>query len=249
MRKKIIAGNWKMNLDKKSVDSLVDGILKGLPNITSSYTILVYPSTVHLNYVTEAFKGTNVLVGCQNIYPSKLAAFTGETSCDQLKDLGIEYVLIGHSERRQFLGETDSFLNQKVHHAISEKMLPMLCVGETLQEREANQTFTVVKRQIIEGLKNISKEDILKVSIAYEPVWAIGTGKVATPEQAEEVHAFLRKELSELYSETISSQISVLYGGSVKPDNIKSLMDKPNIDGGLVGGASQKSDSFLGLMI
>ncbi|MCB1143711.1 MAG: triose-phosphate isomerase [Leptospiraceae bacterium] len=249
MRRTIIAGNWKMNLNKAGVDTLVSGILNGLGALKSPPVIMVFPSTIHLSEVASAFKGKNVEVGCQNIYPSKLAAFTGETSIDQLKDLGIENVLLGHSERRQFLGETDEFLNQKVHHALSEKMKPMLCVGETLEEREANKTFDVVKRQVREGLKGVSKEDAKSITIAYEPVWAIGTGKVATPEQAEEVHAFIRKELAEVFSPELSEEISILYGGSVKPDNVKSLLEKPNIDGGLVGGASQKPDSFLGLLV
>lgn len=249
MRKTIIAGNWKMNLNTKGVHDLILGIQNGLGNLHTSSEILVFPSTIHLSEVAKAFENSKVKVGCQNIYPSKLAAFTGETACEQLKDMGIHYVLIGHSERRQFLGETDEFLNKKVLFALQEGMIPMLCIGETLEERESGKTFSVVKHQLTEGLKSVSKEDVTKIVIAYEPVWAIGTGKVATPDQAEEVHAFIRKELTALFSSEQAEFISILYGGSVKPDNIKSLLEKPNIDGGLVGGASQKADSYLALLI
>ncbi|HNN04583.1 MAG TPA: triose-phosphate isomerase, partial [Leptospiraceae bacterium] len=153
-----------------------------------------------------------------------------------------------HSERRQFLGETDEFLNQKVKFCLEKGFLPMLCVGELLSEREANATMKVLERQIREGLKGVSSADSSKVCIAYEPVWAIGTGKVATPEQAEEAHAFIRSELAKLFGKNESEEMSILYGGSVKPDNVKTLLEKPNVDGGLVGGASQKADSFLALL-
>ncbi|HNC01183.1 MAG TPA: triose-phosphate isomerase, partial [Leptospiraceae bacterium] len=214
----------------------------------TSLDLLVFPSSIHLEKVSEILKGTSVKVGAQNIYPSGLAAFTGEISTDQLKDLGISHALVGHSERRQFLGETDSFLNQKILFLLKAGFTPVFCIGETLQEREANKTFDVVKRQVVEGLKSVSASDMKNIIIAYEPVWAIGTGKVATPEQAEEVHAFIRKELAALYDTTVSDSVSILYGGSVKPDNVKALLEKPNIDGGLVGGASQKWDSYLALL-
>lgn len=248
MRKKIIAGNWKMNLGALQVAQLTEGIKNGLEKTNPKYEILVFPSFVHLHMTVEIFRETRVKVGAQNIYPSKLAAFTGEISCEQLKDFGIQYVLIGHSERRQFLGETNEFLNRKVLHALSEHMFPMLCVGETLQEREAGKTFEVVREQVRVGLKNAPLEEISRLSIAYEPVWAIGTGKVATPEQAEEVHAFIREEIKTLFKAEIAEKMSILYGGSVKPDNIADLLAQPNIDGGLVGGASQKADSFLALL-
>lgn len=248
MRRTIIAGNWKMNLDKKNVEELTAGIRKGLETKKTEHSILVFPSSIHLAYVSEQFKGTKVEVGVQNIYPSGLAAFTGETSTDQIKDYGIKTVLLGHSERRQFLGETDEFLNQKVKFCLEKGFLPMLCVGELLSEREANATMKVLERQIKEGLKGVSSADSSKVCIAYEPVWAIGTGKVATPEQAEEAHAFIRSELAKLFGRNESEEMSILYGGSVKPDNVKTLLEKPNVDGGLVGGASQKADSFLALL-
>ena len=236
-----------MNLGKKAVEDLIQGIKNSLDKVQSKSEMLVFPSSVHLGMVSDAFRNTKVRVGAQNIYPSKLAAFTGEISPEQLKDFGIEDVLVGHSERRQFLNENDEFLNKKIHHILEEGLKPMLCIGETLSEREANKTFEIVKEQLIGGLSGVSKDKVLKITIAYEPVWAIGTGKVATPEQAEEVHAFIRKELKNLYDESTSESMSILYGGSVKPDNIKALLEKPNIDGGLVGGASQKADSYLGL--
>ena len=236
-----------MNLGKKAVEDLIQGIKNSLDKVQSKSEMLVFPSSVHLGLVSDAFRNTKVRVGAQNIYPSKLAAFTGEISPEQLKDFGIEDVLVGHSERRQFLNENDEFLNKKIHHILEEGLKPMLCIGETLSEREANKTFEIVKKQLIGGLSGVSKDKVVNITIAYEPVWAIGTGKVATPEQAEEVHAFIRKELKNLYDESTSESMSILYGGSVKPDNIKALLEKPNIDGGLVGGASQKADSYLGL--
>lgn len=237
-----------MNLDLAQVHALIDGVLKGLTTKNTSHSMMVFPSSIHLPIVAEKLKGSPIQVGAQNIYPSKLAAFTGEISTDQLKDFGIQNVLIGHSERRQFLGETDEFLNKKVLFTLNEGMKPMLCIGETLEERESNKTFDVVKRQITKGLASVSKEGMEKVTIAYEPVWAIGTGKNATPEQAEEVHAFIRKEISSLYDASVAEKILILYGGSVKPDNVSALLSQPNIDGGLVGGASQKSDLYLGLL-
>lgn len=243
-----MSGNWKMNLNLDGATKLAEGIKSNLSSKSHNYELLVFPSSLHLPKVTEILSGTGVNVGAQNIYPSNLAAFTGEISTDQLKDYGIQYVLIGHSERRQFLGETDAFLNQKVHFALKNGFIPVLCIGETLAEREAGNTFNVVKRHVQEGLKDVSGEDLKKIILAYEPVWAIGTGKVATPEQAQEVHAYVRSELKALYNAELSESVRILYGGSVKPDNVKSLMEKPDIDGGLVGGASQKWDSYLALL-
>ncbi|MCB1190229.1 MAG: triose-phosphate isomerase [Leptospiraceae bacterium] len=248
MRQTIIAGNWKMNLNLKQAKDLAEGIKSGLKNKQTKHKVLVYPSTIHIQAVYDILNGTDVAIGCQNIYPSKLAAFTGETSTDQLKDLNLKYVLIGHSERRQFLGESNEFLNQKIIYTLKEGMIPMYCIGETLEEREDNKTFDVLGKQLTVGLQNISKEDVKVLSIAYEPVWAIGTGKVATPEQAQEAHAFVRDKIKSIFNAEIAENMSILYGGSVKPDNVQSLMSMKDIDGGLVGGASQKSDSFLALL-
>lgn len=247
MRRKIIAGNWKMNLNGRSATELIQGIAGGISRLKPELEALVFPSFVHLKEAMDAFRNTGVKVGAQNIYPSAPAAFTGEISCEQLKDMQVHYVLVGHSERRQFLKENDDFLNEKAKYILSQGMTPVFCIGETLDEREAGKTFTVVETQIKEGLKGISVGDAKKIILAYEPVWAIGTGKVATPEQAEEVHEFIRKQLTSQFSSDVSNTVPILYGGSVKPDNIKSLMEKPNIDGGLVGGASQKAESYLAL--
>ncbi len=247
MREKIIAGNWKMNLNLKDASTLAKGIKEGISQKKRNEKVLVFPSFLHLPIVCETLGGTDALVGAQNIYPSNLSAFTGEISTDQLKDFGVRHVLIGHSERRQFLKESNEFLNSKILFSLKEKFIPVFCIGETLEEREAGKTFDVLKTQITEGLKNISSDDAVTLILAYEPVWAIGTGKVATPEQAEEAHLFVRKELSSLFGQNIADKLPILYGGSVKPDNVKSLLEKPNIDGGLVGGASQKTDSFLSL--
>jgi len=244
--KTIIAGNWKMNLNLESAKELAAGIKNGLKSTV--HEILVFPSDLHVPAVADILKDTGVKIGVQNFYPSAPAAFTGETSVEQARDFGVTHLLIGHSERRQFLGEDNKFCNEKIIFAIAEKMTPVYCIGETLEEREAGKTMDVVKKQITEGLAGISAEDASKIVLAYEPVWAIGTGKVATPEQAEEVHEFIREHLTSMYNESVSGKIPVLYGGSVKPDNIQSLMAKENINGGLVGGASLVADSFLALL-
>ncbi|MCC6275706.1 MAG: triose-phosphate isomerase [Leptospiraceae bacterium] len=248
MREKIIAGNWKMNLNLKDAQVLSKGIKDGLAGKKRNETVIVFPSSIHIPVVSEILSGSGVEVGTQNIYPSKLAAFTGEITTDQTKDFGLKYSLVGHSERRQFLKESNEFLNTKVVFCLKEGIIPVYCIGETLQEREAGKTFEILKTQLQEGLKNISSTDSLKLVVAYEPVWAIGTGKVATPEQAEEAHLYVRNELAKIFDQNAANTIPILYGGSVKPDNVKSLLEKPNIDGGLVGGASQKTESFLALI-
>ncbi|MCP5500379.1 MAG: triose-phosphate isomerase [Leptospiraceae bacterium] len=248
MRKVIIAGNWKMNLGLKQARELAEGISSGLSQASPDREIMVFPSAVHIPVVADILKDTRVILGAQNIYPSAPAAFTGENSVEQMRDFGVTHILIGHSERRQFIKETDAFLNQKVHFVLEHQMIPVLCIGETLEERESNKTLEVIKTQLLGGLKDVNKGNVSKIILAYEPVWAIGTGKVATPEQAQEVHLAIRKELEGLYGSQISDSISILYGGSVKPDNIKSLLDMPDIDGALVGGASQKADSYMALL-
>ncbi|TGL52909.1 triose-phosphate isomerase [Leptospira meyeri] len=248
MRKKIIAGNWKMNLTLAEASA----ITKGLVSATnpSSYEVMIFPSALHLETVSSLAKGSKLIVGAQNAYQSGLTAMTGEISPTQLAELGITTVLVGHSERRQFLGETSEFDNQKILYFLKAGFRVVYCVGETWAEREKGNTFSVLEDQIKKGLKDITSDLFSKLVIAYEPVWAIGTGKVATPVEAEEAHAFIRKEIGNLFvgAGAIAENIQILYGGSVKPDNIKELLAKPNIDGGLVGGASQKLDSFLGLL-
>ncbi len=250
MRKKIIAGNWKMNLTMAEAKALATGIATALASKPSSHEVMVFPTELHLADVSYAANGTNMQVGAQNAYPSALNAMTGELSPDQLKEIGIKTILVGHSERRQFLKETNAICHGKIAYFLKQGYRVVYCVGETLAEREAEQTFAVLASQIKEALGGIESGAFKNLVIAYEPVWAIGTGKVATPEQAEEAHQFIRKEISGLFvgAESIAESMQILYGGSVKPDNVKALLGKPNIDGGLVGGASQKLDSFLALV-
>lgn len=249
MRRKIIAGNWKMNLTLAEAKTIASG-LKEKVNASTAAEVMVFPSSVHLPAVSEILSGSNVLTGAQNAYPAALAAMTGEICPTQLAEFGIKLVLVGHSERRQFLGETSEICNEKIKFFLNAGVRVVYCIGETLAERESNNTFNVLSSQIKKGLSGIESAKFQNLVIAYEPVWAIGTGKVATPEQAEEAHAFVRKEIAGLFvgASAIADSIQILYGGSVKPDNIASLLSKPNIDGGLVGGASQKLDSFLGLI-
>ncbi|MCW7490454.1 triose-phosphate isomerase [Leptospira meyeri] len=248
MRKKIIAGNWKMNLTLAEASAITKGLVSATNS--SSYEVMIFPSALHLESVSSLAKGSKLIVGAQNAYQSGLTAMTGEISPTQLAELGITTVLVGHSERRQFLGESSEFDNQKILYILKAGFRVVYCVGETWAEREKGNTFSVLEDQIKKGLKDITSDLFSKLVIAYEPVWAIGTGKVATPVEAEEAHAFIRKEIGNLFvgAGAIAEGIQILYGGSVKPDNIKELLAKPNIDGGLVGGASQKLDSFLGLL-
>ncbi|EQA36940.1 triose-phosphate isomerase [Leptospira inadai serovar Lyme str. 10] len=249
MRPKIIAGNWKMNLSQKEALALAIGLKEKLPSIQKDKKAIVFPSTIHLASVAKILEGSPIGVGAQNIYPSSLTAMTGETSPDHLKELGLKFALVGHSERRQFLGETNFFCNQKVAYLASHEFTVIYCVGETLAEREAGKTLEILGTQVREGLGNIPSDLFSRIWVAYEPVWAIGTGKVATPTQAQEAHSFLRKEIAGLFQNgtEIAASLPILYGGSVKPDNVQELLSQPDIDGGLVGGASQKLESFLGL--
>lgn len=213
---------------------------------SSDVEILVCPPYTALSEVTKVLRGSNIQVGAQNMHWETKGAFTGEISGEFLLDLGCQYVILGHSERRQFFAETDEIVNKKMLSALKLGLKPILCVGEFLAEREASQTFNVIKRQISGGLVNITSLD--KVVIAYEPVWAIGTGKTATPEQADEVHAYIRENILNKYGSESASQLRILYGGSVTPENVDNLMAKENIDGALVGGASLKLDAFLRLI-
>lgn len=227
-------------------------IARGLVDVSnaSTFEVMVFPSALHLESVSSIANGSKLIVGAQNAYQSGLTAMTGEISPVQLAEMGIKTVLVGHSERRQFLGETSEFDNAKIAYFLKAGLRVVYCVGETWAEREKGQTFSVLEDQIKKGLKDITSDLFSNLVIAYEPVWAIGTGKVATPVEAEEAHAFIRKEIGRLFvgADHVAERIQILYGGSVKPDNIKELLAKPNIDGGLVGGASQKLDSFLGLL-
>lgn len=245
MRIPLIVGNWKMYKDANESVEFVDTLKNIFRNVpVDKVEIAVCPPFTSLKDVSQVIKGTNIKLGAQNLYPKAEGAFTGEISPLMLRALGVHYVIIGHSERRQYFNETNQFINEKVKTAIEYGLYPILCVGEKLEEREDGKTFDVVKDHILGGLKDIPKEKVVSVTIAYEPVWAIGTGKNATPEQAEEVHKFIRDLLKEMYDTNTAENIRIQYGGSVKPENIKALMAKENIDGALVGGASLKADSF-----
>jgi triosephosphate isomerase len=250
MRKPFVAGNWKMNTDSNSSVSLAEGIASESSEIAgqSSVDIAVFPSFIYLQSIIKTLGVSNIAVGAQDLYFEQNGAFTGEISVPMLKDIGCTYALCGHSERRHVIGETDELINKKVTAAISGGLLPVLCVGELLEERKASQTNEVVTRQVKKGLAGLSAEKIPAVTIAYEPVWAIGTGLTATPEQAQEAHELVRKLLAEMYDAQLAEEIRILYGGSVKPDNAAELMQQQDVDGSLVGGASLKADSFLSII-
>jgi triosephosphate isomerase len=247
MRKPFIAGNWKMNMNLASAAALAEGVAKATAGI-EGVDLAVCPPSCYLETVGRAIAGSKVALGGQNMYYEKEGAFTGEISASMLCDLGCKYVILGHSERRHVLGETDAAINKKVHAALAAGLTPIVCVGELLAEREAGRTLDVIRRQFDGSLAGLSAEQMAKLVIAYEPVWAIGTGKVATPQQAEEVHLDLRKIMAERYNQKVADKVCIQYGGSVKPDNAADLLGQPNIDGALVGGASLKVDQFLGII-
>jgi triosephosphate isomerase (TIM) len=247
MRRPFIAGNWKMNLNRASAVALAEGLAKNAAKIEDA-DMAVCPPSCYLEAVGQAIAGSKVALGAQNMYHEKDGAFTGELSAAMLLDLGCKYVILGHSERRHILGETDAAINKKVHAALGAGLIPIVCVGELLAEREAGQTLPVIRRQFEGSLAEVAPDQMKTVVIAYEPVWAIGTGKVATPQQAEEVHRALRKIVAERYNGAIADVVRMQYGGSVKPDNAAELLNQPDIDGALVGGASLKVDQFLGIV-
>ncbi len=247
MRRPFIAGNWKMNMNRESAIALAEGVAKRAEKL-EGVDLAICPPSCYLDAVGRTISGSKVALGAQNMYHEKDGAFTGELSAAMLVDLGCTYVILGHSERRHILGETDEAINKKVHAALQAGLIPVVCVGELLSEREAGQTMAVIQRQFDGSLAGVSPEDMKKIVIAYEPVWAIGTGKVATPQQAEEVHLGLRKLVAERYNAQIAEEVRMQYGGSVKPDNAAELLGQADIDGALVGGASLKVDQFLGIV-
>jgi len=243
MRKKIIAGNWKMYKTVGEAIDLANGLKRTLYDIEEADIVLCPPYT-SLSDVQEVILETNLQLGAQDVHWEKEGAFTGEVSCAMLKDIGCTYVIIGHSERRQYFGETNATVNKKAKAALATGLLPIVCVGERLDERKANKTFEVVKDHVTNSLAGISRDDLLKAVIAYEPVWAIGTGVNATKEQAQEVHAYIRKLLAGMYDKELAECVRIQYGGSVKPENIQELTSQKDVDGALVGGASLKVDLF-----
>jgi triosephosphate isomerase (TIM) len=247
VRKFFIAGNWKMNLLRDTSVALVHQLMDQLHNPVN-VDVAVCPPSVYLHDVGATVRGSQIRIGAQNVHPGAEGAFTGEVSCGMLKDLGCTYVILGHSERRALFSESDSDVNQKLKAVLSAGLIPIVCVGETLEQREAGQTQSVVRSQCIGSLAGLSPEQMNKTVLAYEPVWAIGTGKTATPAQAEEVHSDIRSLLAERFTRATADSVVIQYGGSVKADNANDLLSQPNIDGALVGGASLKSDSFLAII-
>ena len=247
MRRLFIAGNWKMNLNRGQSLSLVQSLVESLRGV-SDVDIAVCPPAVYLGELGKALHATNIGLGAQNVNSKAEGAYTGEISCSMLKDVGCRYVILGHSERRAIYGETDSMVNEKLHAVLAAGLTPIVCVGETLEQREAGQTQQVVRSQCIGSLAGLTEDQMLKTVLAYEPVWAIGTGKTASPAQAEEVHKDIRSLLETQFSVGTAQRVIVLYGGSVKADNAQELLSEPNIDGALVGGASLKQDSFEGII-
>jgi len=243
-----MAGNWKMHKTSAETRDLVRQLLTGLQDPSPDCEIVVAPPFTSIFAAVDETRGSVIGVSAQNLHWEDRGAFTGEISGPMLTEIGCSYAIVGHSERRQYFRETDEKVNLKIKAAIRNHLIPIFCLGETLEERERAATFEVVKAQLILGMDGVRLGDWSRFIIAYEPVWAIGTGRTATPEQAQEVHAFLRSELSSLVGENAAREIRILYGGSVKPENTRGLMDCPDIDGGLVGGASLNAEDFVGIV-
>ena len=247
MRRPFVAGNWKMNLTRDESVALASAVASAVGS-SEKCEVAVCPPSTYLQAVVDATKGSAVGVGAQNVYHEASGAFTGEISTGMVKDVGAGYIILGHSERRNILGESNEDVNKKLHAVLAEGLTPIVCVGELLEEREAGRTMDVIKEQFTGSFANVTAKQMAKCVVAYEPVWAIGTGKVASPEQAEEVHANLRSIMTEAYDAATADAVRIQYGGSVKPDNAAELLGQPNIDGALVGGAALKADSFAAIV-
>jgi len=248
MRKTVIAGNWKMNNDLKESEKLIVELKNLLQNEKPNCDVIVCPPFTSLSEASKLVKGTMIKLGAQNMHFEDNGAFTGEVSASMLRSAGCEYVILGHSERRHIFGESDELINKKIKKALAAGLKPIFCIGELLEERENGTTNDVVKRQVLKGLDGISADDMKNIIVAYEPVWAIGTGKTASPAQAQEVHEFIRDLIEIDYSLEVANDLVIQYGGSVKPDNAKELLSQKDIDGALVGGACLKADSFMGII-
>ncbi len=244
MRTMFIGGNWKMNLNARKSCELVDELGSEKGNV-EDVDVAVFPPVVYVSEVANRLEGTNIGVGGQNMYPENEGAFTGQVAPPMLLDVGCRYVIVGHSEPRHVMGETDEFINRKMRKALEVGLEPILCVGEKLEQRKEGNAQSVVERQVREGLEGVPESQMETVTIAYEPVWAIGTGESATPEQADEMHREVRDIIADLYSDNVAQNIVIQYGGSVKPHNAQDLLERDNIDGALVGGASQQAETFL----
>ncbi len=246
MRRKIVAGNWKMNTTPMEGVELFKGVAAKKGLACSCIDFIVAPPFTHLSEIVKAARGTGIAVSAQNCAAEAKGAYTGEVSAQMIASLGVEYVILGHSERREYYGETSATLNKKMEQAYANNLAPIYCVGEKLEEREANKHFDVVRAQIEEVVYNLTPEQFSKLIVAYEPVWAIGTGKTATADQAEEMHAFIRKVLADKFG-TAAENTPILYGGSLKPATAAEICGKPNVDGGLIGGAALKADDFIAI--
>jgi len=249
MRKKLVAGNWKMNMNVADSLSLVGSIISKISEVNSDTDIILFPPFTSLYAVTEKFPSSNFSIGAQNIHHKDEGAFTGEISADMVVSCGCKYVLIGHSERRQYFFEDDYLINLKLKKALKANLKPVLCVGESLEQRENGSYEKVVDNQVTLCLRDVSKEEAKNITIAYEPVWAIGTGKTATPEQANSMHKMIRTSVKNIFGDEIAESMRILYGGSVNDKNSGELFSQSDIDGGLIGGASLKPDSFVNIIL
>lgn len=244
MRRFLIAGNWKMNCGPADAAELLEGLKEQKGEVSEDVDVLVCPPFVSLSMAVNYLHDTDIQVGAQNIHFEENGAFTGETSASMLVEAGCNFVIIGHSERREYFGETDASVNKKIHKAMEHNVVPVLCVGESLAQRKEGVHFDLVKNQVKAAFHDVSESDALDVVVAYEPIWAIGTGETASPEQAQEMHKHIRTAIAELYDQETADGIRILYGGSMKPGNAEELLGQEDVDGGLIGGASLKADSF-----
>jgi triosephosphate isomerase len=247
MRKKIVAGNWKMHKNAEQTEDLLNELIAKIPTDTD-VQVIVAPTFVNLASAVDHLQFTNIDVAAQNVHQAEAGAFTGEISADMLKSVGVNTVILGHSERRAIFNETDALIANKVDTALEHEMTVIFCFGEELKDRQTKNHFNVVENQLKEGLFHIEGKDWESVVLAYEPVWAIGTGETASPEQAQEMHEFIRQTVRTAFGVAIAENVSILYGGSVKPDNAKEIFSKPDVDGGLIGGAALKADDFVAIV-
>lgn len=247
MRHKIVAGNWKMNKNAEETEDLLNALINQLPN-DKEVEIIVAPTFVNLASAVDHVEFTNIVVAAQNMHQSENGAYTGEISADMLKSIGVNTVILGHSERRSIFHETDAIIAQKVDKALQHQMRVIFCFGEELKDRQSKQHFNVVENQMRDGLFHLNEGAWESIVLAYEPVWAIGTGETASPEQAQEMHEFIRETIRKAYGSDVAENISILYGGSVKPDNAKEIFSKPDVDGGLIGGAALKAEDFAAIV-
>ncbi len=247
MRHKIVAGNWKMHKNAEETEDLLNTLIDKLPT-DKEVQIIVAPTFVNLASAVDHLEFTNIEVAAQNMHQAENGAYTGEVSADMLKSIGVNTVILGHSERRSIFNETDAIIAFKVDKALQHNMRVIFCFGEELKDRQNNQHFNVVENQLRDGLFHLDKASWESIVLAYEPVWAIGTGETASPEQAQEMHLFIRETVRKAFGNDVADDVSILYGGSVKPDNAKEIFSKPDVDGGLIGGAALKADDFAAIV-